>query len=171
MDVFTIENIQTISLKSDCSCEEFVSQLQQYTTKIICVINGKTMKLYDKEGIFPENINFNKRQKIGTVVCYYFIDNNNNEYCIFGRDNAEFFYPAIKNEVGKIISFNKILKQSNDFDIMSSSIIHPIDYDKPPIKNNKIFTLIGPNTIKIVDGNSVMTFPNPNYLVDIQEYN
>lgn len=212
-DIELLENY-VVKFEQDASFENFIAQFQEMCPKLLCIVNGTSLRLYDKKSpeAFPQNIRFDYKQQRGKIIEYYFRDiDTDNLYCVFGRECAKIFYPQLnKVDPAKIITyhpptshktsnplFNKTFNQivnkntnqninqkvksirtlnshipSNNSDISANSNIAPNSYiapnshiesDPPPISQ--------PNYITIIDKGMTIRFPNPNYLVEIREYN
>lgn len=58
--------------------EEFVAQFQANTTKILCIINGTTLRYYDEKNL-PQNLTFQSRFK----DFYYYRSDDSALYCFF----------------------------------------------------------------------------------------
>ncbi len=78
------------------SINSFIGQLQNYCPKLICLVNGKYLKYYDKKANIPKNIRFEHKKDTGPVVEYYFKDcDDGSIYCVYGIDAAKIFYPQL----------------------------------------------------------------------------
>lgn len=63
--------------------------------KLLCVIDGKTLKCYDKASRLPKNLRYDRKQERGGVTEYYFRDATDRTYCVFGHDAAKIFYARL----------------------------------------------------------------------------
>lgn len=87
---------KNVEIENNISFENFVGQFQQGCSKLLCIVDGVHMCYYDKMGEIPNNIKFFKKEKYKSITEYYFKSlDDNTQYCVFGRDAASTFYPAI----------------------------------------------------------------------------
>ena len=159
-----------IQFPQDSTFENFISQFQVYCPKILCIINNVHLQYYDKNGVIPTNIRYDYKQKRNGLTEYYFRDiDNNNLYCVFGRESAIIFYPRIdefdplnrkRSEIITTINDDKIIKDTNT--LSRKPLLQAIN----PKKESNLY----PNNIIIVDKGKRMQFPNPNYSVEIKTH-
>jgi len=99
-----------VQFNQDITFENFIAQFQPFCDKLLCIINGTTLRFYDKTNKFPDNLRYDHKQRRGSLTEYCFRDiDNDNIYCIFGRENAMIFYPNI-NQVDPLKKENLINK-------------------------------------------------------------
>lgn len=85
-----------VKLTEEDTFENFVSQFQQHTEKILCVLNGSSLLFFQKQGPFPSGLRFDYKQKRNGITEYYFRDvQEDNLYCVFTREIAELIYPTL----------------------------------------------------------------------------
>lgn len=141
-----------IKISQDISFEHFVGQFQAHCPKLLCVVNGTTLCFHENIKTIPLNIRFDYKQRRGDIVEYYFRDLETNMlYCVFGRDAALLFYPNL-NTVDKIFPDKPTHKR-------------PPILQRLNIENNN-----SKDIVTIIDNGVVLTFPNPNYAVEILTY-
>src|SRR5438067_1372714 len=96
MNAIELENISRIQFEQESTFESFIEQFQPHFPKILCVVNDKYLRYYDKKGPFPHPIRFDHKQRRGKSTNYYFKDiDGPNCYCIFGIENARRIYPRL----------------------------------------------------------------------------
>lgn len=90
-----------IQINQDVTFENFIGQFQTYCSQLLCVINGTSLRYYNKNNIpneIPTNIRFDYKQRREKVSEYYFRDiDDDTLYCVFGREAALIFYPQLDN--------------------------------------------------------------------------
>jgi hypothetical protein len=199
---------QMIQFGQEATFENFISQFQLFSTKLLCVIDGTCLRYYDNKGALPTNIRFDYKQRRGKLTEYYFRDiGSDTLYCVFGREAAKIMYPRIDevdptgivehemllnvaNNNGKnIANKDAVLAQcGKSHDNSPTSACKP---KRPPIIQAVKPTLptvtreaIRPNTstriipnrgsvpdnIVIIDKGVRLTFPNPNYSIEVKTY-
>jgi hypothetical protein len=174
--------------------ESFAAQFQRHTSVILCLItkaNSMTMRYYQKEGPFPKDITFVRKEKRDPIE-YYFRDSDS-QYCVFSRENALRFYPKL-NEVdpdGRSEIIPRLFPSSNTSHLSSkrSAIIEPMAapitekiiqpyVDNIQDKTTATSTIVtttytlatAPDKVIIIDQGAKYVFPNPNYPVEIKTY-
>lgn len=180
-----MEEETKIKFCKETTFENFIGQFQLFTTKILCIINGKTLYYYDKSGPFPSNIRFTYKQKHDEIVEYYFRHINNNiSYCVFGRENAKIFYPnldQVDHEEDTTIIKKRPICQKIDRPIIplfrdNTNLTLPTgSIVKTTITQNlfskPLNTLqIDNEQIIIIDKGKKLTFPNSNYPIEVRFY-
>ena len=138
-----------ISFEQDATYPIFLGQFQPYAPMIVCLINNKMLKYYNKNGPFPANIRFDHKEKCGNILNYYFQDiNDNTMYCIFTRNMAKLFYPQLSiidpdsSDKKTVINIRNINKPVN------SKIIKSLDGSELTVDYT------------IVDKDGTYSFPN-----------
>lgn len=178
----------SIQFSQEATYENFIGQFQQYCSKILCVIDGTNFHFYDKKtSPPPSNIRFDYKQIRGTITEYYFRDiDTDTLYCVFGREAATIFYPRM-NIVDPII-----IPESNITLALAEVNKSPPNKKRPPLiqpvkppmplfreiqrtesssrKSSSSGTSQIPTQIVIVDNGVKLTFPNPNYPIEIKTY-
>lgn len=140
---YEIKVPHAIKILQDIPLSNLVGQLQSYSPKLLCVINGNILHYYDKSSTMPNNLRFERKQRHDDITEYYFRDiDDGTRYCVFGRDSAKHFFPRI-DEVDPIL---KTQKQIN---------YHTKKYIPP---SDKIVT--------INDNGNKICFTVPNYPVE-----
>jgi len=135
-----------ITLEDQFSFENFVSQFQKYTEQILCIENGTLLRIYERVSDFPANVILDYKRKKTNLTEYYFrVPETNNRYCVFGRDKALNIFPRL------------------DFVDKKSASEETV----PVIKDRMIIT---PEFITIIDKGIKISFPNPNYEIEIESY-
>lgn len=194
----SIPDNHTLRVSQDSTFEHFIAQLQPLSSKLLCVIDGTTLRYYDNAKLFPTNIRFDYKQKHGSVVEYYFRDNSDDTlYCVFGQTNARLFYPSLNpinmehsntaipniyhdplsTPLSKVVSKPSIKPASPKITRRSpndspSNVVKP---KRPPIIEQLTTSYIQhasktTGNIIIIDKGVKMTFPDCNYNVDITTY-
>lgn len=114
-------NNEDIILSQDSTLENLAGQMQKNTDKLLCVINGKNLRFYEKNHHFQPTT-FARKHDVNDVTEYYFLDSVNH-YCVFGEEMAQIFNPNFKasnnNNVrkkkkDKMCSFSSQLTNKND---------------------------------------------------------
>lgn len=97
-----------LTILQNSTMEALVGQLQSYTDKLLCVIDGTTLHYYQTPGQLPKKIRFEHKQLRNGIMEYYFRDiRNDNLYCVFGREAAKIFFPEIdQKDPGGISEWN-----------------------------------------------------------------
>ena len=145
-----------IKITQDMSFENFDGQFQEVCPKLLCVINGTTLHFHDNMRTIPTKIRFDHKQQRGGIVEYYFRNiEDNTLYCVFGREAATLFFPDINN-IDKIADKPPEIK----LPISRNPIIQRLNVDNSNLKN----------VITVIDNSVVLTFPNPNYPVELLTY-
>lgn len=178
-----------IKFEQESTFENFIGQFQLFCPKLLCIIDGTTLRYYDKAASIPDNIRFDYKQRRGILTEYYFRDiSTDTLYCVFGREAAKIFYSRIDEvDPGGIITRPYIenkstsVIKSQSFDAAKIQINNKIQSNtknKPsiiePIKNsNQISqiipkTSIQPSNIIIIDKGAKLIFPNPNYPIEVK---
>lgn len=156
-----------VKFTQEATFENFVAQFQPYTSKLLCVVDGTSLRYYDKTRALPGNLRFDYKQRRGTLTEYYFRDiDNDTLYCVFGREAARTIYPRI-NEV------DPVTKSEESHKLLARNI--PVE---KPVKStmtlfhesNPCETRIASKHIVIIDKGIRFTFPNPDYPVEIRTY-
>jgi hypothetical protein len=153
-----------INIDQDITFENFVSQFQQFSDKILCIVNGTTLHFYDKNTVMP-NVRYEYKQRRGSLIEYYFRDMiNNNLYCVFGRDNAVLFYPNI-NQIEQItsVAVHQPQPKIKNPPIISNKTLPIISNKDQPIISNK-------NTIVIYYKGKKLTFTDFDYENEIKTF-
>jgi len=170
---FDLKNSEFHSLKitQEASFENFVSQFQPYSPKLLCVIDGTILHYYDKSGPFPSNLRFDYKQRRSILTEYYFRDIHTDIlYCVFGYDSAKLFYPRLDSvdSSSSIIKFPSLLTPSPllTAPTTKSHILPPL---KIPLFRELIPHLKS-SPIIIIDNNVKLTFLNPNYPVEVNTF-
>ena len=188
---------QSVQIEQEETFENFIGQFQQFCSKLICIIDGTTLRYYDKTEGLPKNIRFDYKQRRGKIVEYYFRDiQTESLYCVFGREAAKIFYPrideidhsdtvtidpnfvnvvmkeeipkVIKEEIAKISPEQTSSVPSDMYKARRPTIIRPIrDKNIRSSGNSKV---IHHEKITIVDNGTKLTFSNPNYPIEVQTY-
>lgn len=216
----TIPEGHTLQFNQEATFENFIGQFQLMCPKLLCIIDGTSLRYYDKSNTLPTNIRFDYKQRRGKLTEYYFRDiGNDSLYCVFGREAAKVIYPRI-DDVDPL-GMSEITQDSHEIsnkeDIKSSNrkspdeslssfchpkrplIIQPIksavtilkDVPKTNTRTHLMSTtnklnysnLVGskaessipnkinvPENIIIIDKGVKLTFPNPNYPIEITMY-
>lgn len=157
---FKIPEGYRIELNQEATFENFIGQFQQYCPKILCIVDGTSLRYYDKTDNLPPNIKFDYKQIRGGITEYYFRDiYNNSSYCVFGRDSARMLYPNIDTVDPNIE--NK-----------RPAIIQSLKPSLPMFRESKITSKPkdSSNNIIIIDRGVKHIFSNPNYPVEIKTY-
>lgn len=165
----------TVEFRQEVTFENFVGQFQPYCAKLLCVIDGTILHYYDKKGPLPTNLRFDYKQRRRTLTEYYFrsIDTDT-LYCVFGREAARIIYPRI-DEVDPEASQEASSKINTAKKLFRPPIVQPIKSPKLPLfreqvqESTRIASSI-PEFITIVDKGVKLTFPNPNYPVEVRTY-
>jgi len=213
-----IPDDNNIKICQGATYENFIGQFQQYCPKLLCIVNGNSLRYYDKTSPLPGNIKYDHKQRNGTITEYYFRDKRDDTiYCVFGREAASIFYPNINiddpinipeklsridfsknnrtacNSIIKILPNSTINRNDIESDSHQPNIFKPILRDNTiskPIQSNPTKNTIplfrekqskdvGENTnthqkdinsIVIIDKGVKLTFPNPNYPINIKTY-
>lgn len=183
-----------IHIANDTNFESFMSQFQSHTHLILCIIDGKILRYYSREGPFPSDIVFDRKNKGEPNEYYFKSKETGTQYCVFSRENAVLFYPRL-NEVDptgrseiiprlfprklEVSTYTTTKRPSIIEPVLSSSIIQPYidntgrlgESDKATI-TRQIITNTQPVSDKVivVDEGSTYIFPNPNFPVEIKIY-
>lgn len=180
-----------VEFGQEVTFENFIGQFQPYCGKLLCVVDGTILHYYDKKGPLPTNLRFDYKQRRRTLTEYYFrsIDTDT-LYCVFGREAARSFYPRIDDvdpEGSHEIS-SKISSSTNPAKKLARPPIMQVI--KPPqiplfreqvqeatrVPSREVRQLRQlrqphiPEVITIVDKGVKLTFPNPNYPVEVRTY-
>ena len=178
-----ISKEHNVEFTQEATFENFAGQFQPYCTKLLCVIDGTSLRYYDTTGPLPINLRFDYKQRRGTLTEYYFrsIDTDT-LYCVFGREMARIFYPRI-DEVDPV--YEPSLKSEREIQVTKRPpIIQPIKPQSIPlfretildsnqikiITQSKVNPTPVPKNITIIDKGVKLTFPNPNYPVEVRTY-
>ena len=130
-----------IKFTQDITYENFMAQFQKFCPVLLCIINGTTLHYYNGDGDTPQSIRFDRKRRTPHVTEYYFKDmDNDNTYCVFGRENALVFYPHLEEA---------------DPSVSQASARQSSTRNVPPPPT--------PNTVVIIDKGQQYIFPNPNY--------
>lgn len=177
-----------INFEQDLSFENFIGQFQVFCpTKLLCIVDGTSLRFYDRPGTIPVNIRFDYKQRRGKFIEYYFRDiENDSLYCVFGREAAKIFYPRI-DDVDPIKSLRESGAPARISNTESKSgnnqnydMKHPINNiisrkSLPEIKtqtNGKNIPDPGDiNEIIIIDKGVRLVFPSTNYPLEICTHN
>jgi len=209
-----------VRFEQDATFENFIGQFQLICPKLLCIVDGTSLRYYDKPGTLPTNIRFDYKQRRGKLIEYYFRDiANDSLYCVFGREAAQIFYPRIND----VDPYDQKISPSSTFvqpeptsksiytpDTCSNKIVisvpqehcgsqtqktnnretgHSSRSEKQRISNieggkssksdrnlasisdikPKVINKI-PNNITIIDKGVKLTFPNPNYPIEVKTY-
>ena len=107
-------NIDKVSIIQNSSLELFMCQFQISCEKLLCIVNGTSIRYYDVNDILPKNIRFDYKLRRCKLTEYYFKDiNDGTRYCVFGRVAAKIFYPYIDEA-------DQIAYQPNKLNIMDN---------------------------------------------------
>ena len=91
-----IREERVINVEQLSSFENFVGQFQILCDKLLCIVDGTSLRFYDRRESIPTNIRFDYKQRKKNLTEYYFRDiDNDSLYCVFGREAAKIFYPRI----------------------------------------------------------------------------
>jgi hypothetical protein len=186
-----------ISLEQDETFEDFIGQFQSFCPKLICIINNKTLRYFDNSKPPPSNVRFDYKQRCGKITEYHFKGiNDDTKYCVFGRAAAKIFFPRLEevdrssgndsdliakdtSEISPGTTISKIKRRPIIQHILppaiqsltSSSIQAAAKYPFPmPDRKSETLGAILPQQIVIIDHGNKITFPNPNYPVEINTY-
>lgn len=192
---FKIPSNINIQIEQDINIENFISQFQQYTDKIICVVNSNIIKYYDAKDKLPQNLRFDNKKRYNSDYQYYFRSIDDDDlYCVFGRNAAKMLFPRLdeidqdnlSNISVKLTQHRPISSSMNKLNISSVKSTSFPSFDNNIIqistktnvsevkKINKILTPIEqdkPNNIIIIDKGTKLLFPNSNYSVEITLFN
>jgi hypothetical protein len=189
--IIQLNNLSTVTITQNCSFEDFIAQFQASCSKLLCIINGKQLRYYDKKLELPMGLKFEYKHKYKDRTAYYFRDATNNTYCVFGREAAQQFYPRL-DEVDPLTSVTSVTsllslpsvpsaRNKRDYKVKKvdklekfdklegiKSIITPIIPNK--IKGNIVTTRIVkakyPSEVIIVDHGQRHSFPHANFNVE-----
>lgn len=165
--VFKISNSE-IFLSQDSTLENLAGQLQKNTDKLICVINGKHLRFYEKNENFPPT-SFSRKHEVNDVTEYYFIDSRNS-YCIFDEMMAKIFNPGYegtnkKKKAGKLCSFNSQLGNKIEDSRKLCRKMTPTQREQDIIRKKT-----GEKIVTIFESNKTITLPLKESKVEITEY-
>lgn len=134
----------------DVTFENFVGQFQANCPKLLCVVDGTTLRHYDRHGALPKQIRFDYKQTWNGITEYYFRDMNTDSlYCVFGRITARIFYPRLDE-----VDPDDACKSVAD----TSVSVAPSTLDTVPLH------------IIIKDSGFTLKFPNPNYALEVRSH-
>jgi len=178
----------TITMKQDCSFEDFVAQFQISCSKLLCVVNGKQLRYYDKKPELPMGLKFEYKHRCKDRTAYYFRDATNNKYCVFGREAAQQFYPRLDEvdsltlpSVPSVLSVPLVPSTHTERNYKVTkvdkiegvkSIVTPITHNnlKGDIAATRIVKTKYPPEIIIVDRGQRHSFPYVNYNIEVQNH-
>lgn len=104
-----------VQFEQEATFENFIGQFQLFCPKLLCVVDGTSLRYYDKPGTLPTNIRFDYKQRRNKLTEYYFRDiDNDSLYCVFGRDAAKIFYPRIDDVDPSGVSEYPFLSANSD---------------------------------------------------------
>ena len=172
----------TITIKQDCSFEDFVAQFQTSCSKLLCVVNGKQLRYYDKKTELPIGLKFEYKHRCKDRTAYYFRDAINNKYCVFGREAAQQFYPRL-DEVDSLtlpsVPSVPPTYAERDYKVTKvdkiegiKSIVTPITHNnrKGDVAATRIVKTKYPSEVIIVDHGQRHSFPYVNYNIEVQDH-
>jgi hypothetical protein len=136
-----------IEMIQDQNIYNFISQFQLLTDKIICLVNGTKIHLYeDNNDDFPNKIKLSHKDRSNNLMTlYHFNDvDTKDSYCLFGKKFARKFLSNITKKSENSCRFNYI----------KSSIINN------PIKNNCMIKIIDNHETVIIDNDNIKTIFN-----------
>ena len=185
MSIFNLKckNID-IKFEQGSTYENFIGQFQKNCPKILCVVDGTKLNIYDKKDIGNKNIKFDYVKQVNNIQEYYFRDiNDDTLYCVFGEDAASYLYPDIKSMKKKCVD-NEISSINNKCEEISSMNVDKGLEDTPYeqkeiigrkinidyIKNLNINNRLPPDVITIFDGGEKILFPNYDHDIHISKY-
>jgi hypothetical protein len=137
-----------IEITQDQNIYDFISQFQLLTNKILCLINGIKLHLYDDndDDDLPKKIKLSHKDRSNNLMTIYHFNNpdTKDSYCLFGKKYARKF----------LLNVTKKSENSCRFNYIKSSIIND------SIKNNCMIKIIDNNEITIIDNDNIKTIFN-----------
>lgn len=99
LDSFNLTDIDKLKIDQNVTFTRFVSQIQKYSNKLLCIVNDTLLTFYSQKTHLPKNISYvNHKIYDKDDIEYYFVNNDNNDrYTIFGTNEACVFYPELIN--------------------------------------------------------------------------
>jgi hypothetical protein len=100
---FMLKSVDDIVFKNNIDLKQFISQFQIHCKKLLCIVNDKILRFYSKKENLPKNLKYIRMEE-HNIAEYYFEDLDTNDiYCIFGKNAATIFYPALELKSKPII--------------------------------------------------------------------
>lgn len=167
-NTITLKN-NDIILSQDSTLENLAGQMQKNSDKLLCVINGKILRFYEKTHHFPSTT-FSRKHDVNDSIEYYFIDSINH-YCVFGDEMAQIFNPNYK-----ISNNNNVRKKKKDKMCSFSSQLAGKNEDnrklcrKLPKDVEKERKKLMDKTVIISDSGKTLYFPYKESKIEIVEY-
>lgn len=116
-----------VQFNQEATYENFIGQFQQYCSKLLCIIDGTSLRYYDKTSSLPTSVRFDYKQRRGNMTEYYFRDiNDDTLYCVFGREAAAVFYPRI--DIVDPITVHETSTTRSLLHNNASTKEHPVEY-------------------------------------------
>ena len=144
-----IHKLQTsVKMKTGHNFEQFVCQFQISNPKILCIINGTFLQIYDNIHHLPKNLRLERKLSHGDDKLYHFRDIDDKLYCFF-------------NDKGNMI-YEQLVKNSNTKESIDNSK-ESKDISKE-FKNLEIKVLYN---VILIDKGIRLTFPNSNNKIEI----
>lgn len=155
-----------VEFRQDATFENFVSQFQPFCDKLLCVVDGTSLRYYDKMGPLPNNLRFDYKQRRGSYTEYYFRDiDDQTLYCVFGRDSARVLY----HRIDQIDPVDKETPEAPKKKPIIQAIKPSMPLFREKAINNKE-TVQRANQVIIVDKGVKFTFSDPNFPVEVRTY-
>ena len=140
-----IHKLQTsVKMKTGHNFEQFVCQFQISNPKILCIINGSALQIYDDIYHIPKNLRLESKLSHGNDKLYHFRDIDDKLYCFF-------------NEKGNMI-YEQLVKTSNTKESIDTS------KEFKEFKNLEIKVLYN---VILIDKGIKLIFPNSNNKIEI----
>jgi hypothetical protein len=134
MSIFNIicNNIN-VKFDNEFTYENFIGQFQKHSDKILCIINSKSLHIYDKNDKHPELLKFEYTKKHNDINEFYFKNKNNDLYCFFGQEALTFL------NINDINLYNEsqITKPKNDLSQIKQSKNDLMQIEKLQIEQSK----------------------------------
>lgn len=162
MDYFhlPITSNTDLHISRNSSFENLVSQLQKFSTKVLCVVDNCILKYFDVHTIptyFHNKLRYDYKSTKNGITEYYFRSlDNKTLYCFFNYSYAKLAYPRLDDFIS---STSTSLTSSTSFS--SSSFSSVSDSSKRDI--DKSFETITITDLNISEGKNTYYFHNYNY--------
>lgn len=94
-----------INFENDATFENFIGQFQAVCGKLLCIIDGKRLKIYETVKSIPVGLQFEYTKNVAGVKEYHFVDpGTKTTYCVFGDEAVKIFFPSVENSVSQEVS-------------------------------------------------------------------
>jgi len=111
---FVYLNSKNQKIKLETDINELCFITQQRTNKILCLINNKIIKFYNKDN-YPKNLTYVKKINKDNYLIYVF-KNKNNIYYVYNRQNCKIlgYNKNYKNPLNKITNNENIRLKTDE---------------------------------------------------------